>query len=334
MLRKPLTLAVLSAALVAGAVSVSVSVSGPAYARAPMIQTNAPGYYRIHIGHFEITALSDGTDDLSMDQLLTHTTPAAVKAALAANFLKSPVETSVNAYLVNTGDRLVLIDTGAGTFFGPTVGKLAQNLKAAGYRPDQVDDVFITHMHPDHIGGLLAGKAAGKIGSKVAAFPNAVIHINKADTDFWLSQANQDRAPDSAKVFFQDAVAAVAPYVTTGRLKTFAGSAELVPGIRAAPIAGHTAGHTGYLIESDGQSLLMWGDVVHLAAMQFADPSVTIAYDNDADEAAADRVAAFKDAAQKGYLVASSHIAFPGLGHVRAKGEAFEWVPVDYSAAR
>ena len=325
MLRRHLTFALLSAALVAGA-GASVLSSSPAQAKAPMAGTSTPGYYRIKVGHFEVTALSDGTDDLPMDQLLTHTTPAAVQAALAANFLKSPLETSVNTYLINTGDRLVLIDTGAGTFFGPTLGKLQQNLKAAGYRADQIDDVLITHMHPDHVGGLIDGAAA--------AFPNATIHINKADSDFWLSHANQDHAPDSAKVFFQDAAASVAPYIKAGRLATFAGGTELVPGIRSVPIAGHTAGHTGYLIQSDGQTMLMWGDVVHVGAIQFADPSVTIAYDSDADEAASDRIAIFNDAAQKGYLVASSHLPFPGLGHVRAKAGAFEWLPVDYSVMR
>ena len=320
---RPLTLTLLSAALVAGTAALPAM---PAHAAAPMAKAQAPGFYRFKLGAFEVTALSDGTDDLPMDQLLTHTTPDKVQAVLAAHFLKSPVETSVNAYLINTGTRLVLIDTGAGSFFGPTVGKLQESLKAAGYRPDQIDDVVITHMHPDHVGGLLDGK--------LAAFPKAVVHINKADTDFWLSAANQAKAPDSAKVFFQDAAAAVAPYLKAHRLATFEGSPELVPGIRAVPIAGHTAGHTGYLIESEGQTMLMWGDVVHLAAMQFAESSVTIAYDADADEAATDRTAVFNEAAQKGYLVASSHISFPGLGHVRAKDGAFEWVPVDYSAAR
>jgi len=164
--------------------------------------------------------------------------------------------------------------------------------------------------------------------------PNAVIHINKADTDFWLSQAHLDGAPDSAKMLFRDAAAAVAPYIKASRLATFAGGAELVPGIRSVPIAGHTAGHTGYLVESGGQTMLMWGDVVHLAAMQFADPSVTFAYDSDADQAATDRIAIFNDAARRGYLVASSHVPFPGLGHVRAKGAAFEWVPVGHSVTR
>ncbi len=322
--RRPFTVALLSAALVAGVGICGLSL--PAHAAAPLARTSAPGFYRLKVGAFEVTALSDGTDDLPMDQLLTHTTPAKVQAALAAHFMTSPVETSVNAYLINTGSRLILIDTGAGSFFGPTVGKLQQSLKAAGYRPDQVDDVVITHMHPDHIGGL--------IHDKVAVFPKAIIHINKADTDFWLNPANRDHAPENARVFFEDAAAAVAPYVKSGRLSTFAGETQLVPGIRAVPIAGHTAGHTGYLIESDGQSMLMWGDVVHLAAMQFADPSVTIAYDADADEAATDRVAIFNDAARKGYLVAGSHLPFPGLGHVRAKDGAFEWVPVNYAIMR
>ena len=325
MLSRHFTRTLLSLALITGTGAATLPAL-PAQARAPMVKTTAPGFYRLMVGSFEVTALSDGTDDLPMDKLLTHTTPDQVKAALAANFVKLPVEASVNAYLINTGSRLVLIDTGAGAFFGPTLGKLAQSLKASGYRPDQIDDIVITHMHPDHIGGLVKGKTA--------AFPNAVVHINRKDTDYWLSQANQDQAPDGAKPFFQDAVAAVAPYIKAGKLSPFDGSVELVPGIRAVPIAGHTAGHTGYLIQSDGQTLLMWGDVVHVAAMQFADPSVTIAFDSDEAEAAADRVAAFTDAAQKGYLVAGSHISFPGLGHVRAKGAAFEWVPVAYSVVR
>ncbi len=320
MLRRQITFALLFGALLAGASSMP---SAPALAKAPMVKTQAPGFYRVMVGKFEVTALSDGTNPLPVDQLLTHTTPDKVNAALAANFLTSPLETSVNTYLINTGARLILIDTGAGTFFGPSVGKLQQSLKAAGYTPDQIDDVFITHMHPDHVGGLLKGKEA--------AFPNAVIHINKADTDFWLSKANLDGAPDSAKMFFQDAQAAVAPYIRSHRFSTFEGSVELVPGITSVPLAGHTAGHTGYLIESDGQSMLMWGDVVHVESIQFADPSVTIAYDSDSDEAAPTRIAEFTDAAQKGYLVASSHLPFPGLGHVIAKGSAFQWLPVEYS---
>lgn len=322
MLRRQITFALLSVALLGA----SALTPAPALAKAPMVKTQAPGYYRVMLGDFEITALSDGTNPLPVDKLLTHTTPDKVNAALAANFLKAPVESSINAYLINTGTRLVLVDTGAGAFFGPTLGKLEQSLKAAGYSAGQIDDVFITHMHPDHVGGLLKGKDA--------AFPNAVIHIKKADTDFWLSKANLDAAPEGAKVFFQDAVAAVAPYIAAHRFATFEGSAELVPGIHSVPLVGHTAGHTGYMVESKGQSLLVWGDVVHVKSVQFADPSVTIAYDSDPDEAAPARIAEFTDAAQKGYLVAGAHMPFPGLGHVAGKGSAFEWLPVDYSVIR
>lgn len=127
-----------------------------AQAGAPMVKTSAPGYYRMMLGDFEITALSDGTVDLPVDKLLTNTQPGKVTTALNQSFLKAPVETSVNAYLINTGNQLVLVDTGAAGL-GPTLGKLLGNLKAAGYQPDQVDAVIVTHMHPDHVGGLLAG---------------------------------------------------------------------------------------------------------------------------------------------------------------------------------
>jgi glyoxylase-like metal-dependent hydrolase (beta-lactamase superfamily II) len=319
--RHHLKFSLFSAVLLAGAATLAPM---PVLAKAAIVKAANPGYYTIMVGTFEVTALSDGTNKLPVDQLLSHTTPEKVKAALAASFLSAPLDSSINAFLVNTGSRLVLIDTGAGTFLGPALGKLQASLRAAGYRPDQVDDVLVTHMHPDHVGGLIDGK--------VAAFPNAIIHINKKDTDYWLSKANLDAAAENTKMFFQAPQAALAPYIKSGKLEPYEGNIELVPGIRAVALLGHTAGHTGYMVESDGKQMLMWGDVVHVQSIQFADPSVTIAYDSDADAAAPTRIAEFKDAADKGYLVAGPHLPFPGLGHVRAKGGAFEWVPVEYSA--
>ena len=128
-------------------------------AAAPLAKTPAPGHFRMMVGDIEVTAISDGTVDLPVNQLLTNTTAKHVDQVLAKNFLKSPLETSVNAYLVNTGSKLVLIDAGAGSLFGPTLGKLAANIKAAGYQPEQVDEIYITHMHPDHVGGLSANGA-------------------------------------------------------------------------------------------------------------------------------------------------------------------------------
>jgi len=180
-----------------------LAATGAAFAAAPLGKTQAPGFYRTMVGDIEVTVLSDGTVDLPMDKLL-HEKPAKVQGALAKHFLKVPVETSVNTFLINTGAKLVLVDTGAGTLFGPTLGKLLTSLKAAGYQPEQVDEIYITHMHPDHVGGL--GSA------EKAAFPNAVVRADKHDADFWLSKAQLDAAPQDKKGYFQGAQASLAAY--------------------------------------------------------------------------------------------------------------------------
>jgi glyoxylase-like metal-dependent hydrolase (beta-lactamase superfamily II) len=313
-------LTTLAAALAAG--SIALLAPTAASAAAPQVRTQAPGFYRTMLGDFEITALGDGTVDLDVARLLAE--PAEkTDAALAKAFVKGPVETSVNAFLVNTGTKLVLVDAGAGTLFGPTLGRLLANLKAAGYRPEQVDDIFITHMHPDHVGGLSAG------GQRV--FPNATLHADKRDSDFWLSQPNLDKAPEGMKGFFQGAMASVNPYVAAGRYQPFEADGEPVPGIRTLASVGHTAGHTSYVVESQGQQLLIIGDLVHVAAVQFADPGVTISFDSDARAAALSRDKVFKLAAGDGALVAAAHLQFPGLGHLRAAGKSWQWVPSNYS---
>ncbi len=307
----------------AALVLVSAFALSAAHAAAPQVKTSAPGFYRMMLGDFEITALSDGTVALPVDKLLTNTTPGQVGKALAAAFVKAPLETSVNAYLVNTGDKLVLVDTGAAGLFGPTLGKLLANLKAAGYQPEQVDAVVITHMHPDHIGGLMAGDKP--------AFPNATVHADKRDADMWLSKANLDKAPADAKGFFQGAMASLDPYVKAGKFKPFDGSTELVPGIKAQATPGHTPGHTVYVAESKGQKMVFWGDLMHVAAVQFAQPSVTIQFDVDSKAAAAQRKKAYADAAKSGHWVAASHLSFPGIGHLRGDGAGYRFVPANYT---
>jgi glyoxylase-like metal-dependent hydrolase (beta-lactamase superfamily II) len=297
-----------------------------AQAAAPIVKGQAPGYYRMMLGDFEITALSDGTVSLPVDELLTKTTPAKVKKALARADLVAPVETSVNGFLINTGEKLVLIDTGAAGLFGPTLGHLVANLKAAGYQPEQVDEVYITHMHPDHVGGLM--------GSDKPVFPNAIVRADKHDADFWLSQENLDRAPKDAKGFFQGAMASINPYVAAGRFKPFDGDTELVPGISAVATRGHTPGHSCYVVESKGERMEVLGDLVHVVAVQFPDPSVTIKFDTDSTSAAVQRKKVFADAAKKGYWVAVAHISFPGIGHIRADGRGYEWIPANYTVPR
>ncbi|HEX9391314.1 MAG TPA: MBL fold metallo-hydrolase [Usitatibacteraceae bacterium] len=311
------------AAAVAAMATFALLGSGIAQAAAPMVKTSAPGYYRMMLGDFEITALSDGTVNLPMRDLLTNITKAQIDKAFARSYLRNPVETSVNGFLVNTGEKLVLIDTGAAGLFGPTLGNLVNNLKAAGYQPEQIDEIYITHMHADHVGGLMAGDKM--------VFPNAVVRADKHDADFWLSQANLDKAPEDKKGFFKGAMASVNPYVNAGKFKAFDGNTELVPGIKAIAAHGHTPGHSIYAVESKGQKLLLWGDLMHVAAVQFDNPAVTIKFDSDSKDAAVQRKKAYADAAKQGYLVAGAHLSFPGIGHLRAEGKGYVWVPLNYS---
>jgi len=296
-----------------------------AHAGAPQAKGQAPGWYRMQLGDFEVTALNDGTVALPVDKLLTNAKPATIESMLARSYLKPPVETSVNGYLINTGNKLVLIDTGAAGLFGPTLGKLIANLKASGYQPEQVDEIYITHMHPDHVGGLVAGDKP--------AFPNAIVRADTREGGFWLSKEKMDAAPADAKGFFQGAMASLNPYVAAGKLKTFDGETELVPGIKAIPAIGHTPGHTIYAVESQGNKLVVWGDLMHVAAVQFAMPSVTIQFDTDSKAAMPQRQKNYADAAKKGYYVAIAHVAFPGIGKLRTDGKGYTWVPAVYSNA-
>lgn len=295
-----------------------------ACAAAPQAKGQAPGWYRMMVGDFEVTALADGTVGLPVDKLLTNTTPGHVQAALARAYLKVPLETSVNGYLINTGTKLVLIDTGAANLFGPTLGNLLNNLKASGYQPEQVDEIYITHLHADHVGGAtLNGQAM---------FPNAIIRTDKREGDFWLSKENLEKAPEAMKGFFQGAQASMKPYVEAGKYKPFDSDGELVPGIRSMAAYGHTPGHTVYVVESKGQKLVVWGDLMHVAAVQFAEPSVTIQFDSDSKRAAPQRKKAYADAAKKGYFVAVAHVSFPGIGQLRADGKGYRWLPANYTS--
>lgn len=294
-----------------------------AHAAAPQLKGQAPGYYRMMLGDIEVTALSDGTVALPVDQLLI--APAAkVQRGLQQAFLKAPVETSVNGYLINTGAKLVLVDAGAGTLFGPTLGKLVDNLKAAGYQPEQVDEIYITHMHPDHVGGLTSGDKR--------LFPNATVRADRHDAEFWLSAAQMDKAKD--KSFFQGAMASLNPYVSAGKFQPFDGDTRLVPGVAARAAPGHTPGHSVYVVESKGQTLVLWGDLIHVGAVQFAEPGVAIHFDTDNKAAVAARKKAFAEAAKTGEWVAASHLAFPGIGHVRGAGAGYAWVPANYSSGQ
>ena len=299
----------------------AVACTAPALAAGPQLKGQAPGWYRVQLGDFEITALSDGTIDLPVDKLLQQP-PANTLRALQHAYLGVPLETSVNAYLVNTGTKVVLVDTGTAGLFGPTAGRVLAHLKAAGYTPEQVDEIVSAHMRGDHIGGASS-----------TVFPNATLRLDKRDSDFWLAPEQVAKGGDGAK-----AVAAlVKGFADTGRFKPFDGNkdgVEIVPGVKAFPAYGHTPGHTNYVAESQGQKMMFWGDLMHVAAVQFAEPSVTVQFDSDPKTARPAREAAFAAAAQGGYYVAVTHVSFPGIGRLRADGKGYDWFPVNYSTNR
>jgi glyoxylase-like metal-dependent hydrolase (beta-lactamase superfamily II) len=317
--RRALVRALAGAALAAPGIGL---LAPAAQAAAPLVGTPSPGWYRFMLGAFEVTALSDGTIDLAPDRLLKAPT-AKTMQRLGQAFLASPVETSVNAYLVNTGARLVLLDAGAGALSGPTLGRLVANLRASGYRPEQVDDVFLTHLHPDHVGGLVANGAM--------VFPKATVHADRREADYWLSEATLAKSPPDERASLQGTTAALKPYVAAGRFQSFAADAQLVPGVRSRSSYGHTPGHTSYVVESRGQRMLVVGDLVQVAAVQFADTAVAGGFDLDAKAAAAMRADAFKHAAKEGDLIAAAHLPFPGVGHVRSVFRGYEWLPLNYT---
>ena len=294
-------------------------------AAAPKAATQVPGYYRMQLGQFEVTALYDGAIELDT-KLLHNAKPADLNRLLARMFVGNPkMQTAVNAYLINTGDHLVLVDTGAAKLFGPTLGYVLENMRAAGYDPAQVDAVVITHLHGDHMGGI--NDSAGK-----PIFPKAAIWVARADHDYWLSEKIAASAPEKMQPFFKMARDTAAPYLASGQWKTFGEGTVLVPGIKAVKASGHTPGHTAYAVESEGKKLLIWGDLVHAHAVQFARPGVSFEYDVDQQQAIATRKAIMQEMATSQSLVAGMHLPFPGLGHVRAEGKGrYAWVPVEFA---
>lgn len=297
---------------------------GLAQAAAPLQKTQVPGYYRQQLGAFEVTALNDGQIMLDT-KILHHATAQQLQHELDLHRRPNPVPTAVNGYLVNTGKQLILVDTGAATLFGPGMGQLLSNLKASGYTPDQVDAVLITHFHGDHVGGLTTAD-----GQRV--FPNATVYAAKAETDFWLSPEQTAKAPAAMQAFFKMAQGSLKPYVEADRLKTFSGNVELLPGVKTVTTPGHTPGHTSYLFESEGHSLLVMGDLIHFSTVQFDRPRVTIDFDVDQPRAYAARKKIFDWAAQDKLLVAGAHLPFPGLGQIRKIGkQSYGWIPVDFT---
>jgi glyoxylase-like metal-dependent hydrolase (beta-lactamase superfamily II) len=297
----------------------------PALGKAPFAGAQAAGVYRHKLGAFEITVLSDGW--LGLDPKIFTGDPAGTGNLLESAFLpKDAVPTSVNEWLVNTGDKLVLVDTGTSNVFAPTLGRMASNLAAAGVDPATVDLVFLTHMHPDHVAGLLTT-------DKKIAFANAMVHVNEADYQFWTSTELAAKAPDDFKPFFDIARNAIKPYADAGKVTMLKDGAEVLPGISAVLAPGHTVGHTMVRLSSQGNDLLIWADIVHNAALQFPEPDRALAFDTDIPTAIATRHRVFDMVVADRLMIAGAHLPFPGLGHVAKASAGYAYLPTPWSEA-
>lgn len=303
----------------------ALAVAGPAAGQfdgPSMLDKPQAGFYRLKLGKVDVIAVNDGAASFDVLSVVTPTRKSDAAKIMAKSLVTSPVHASVNAYVILIGNKTILVDAGTGELFGVKLGKLPDSLRAAGIQPESVTDILVTHIHPDHTGGLTVG------GRKI--FPNALVHMNKKELDFWTNKSSRETLVEPNKGFYEQVAATVGPYVSSGQVWTFEGEAAILPGIRSLPAYGHTPGHTFYVLEDAGQKLVFWGDTIHAPDAQFEDPSITIAFDIDQKAASATRQKAFAEAAEGGYLVALGHMDFPGVGRLKKEPIGFRWLQIPY----
>lgn len=284
--------------------------------------TNA-AIYRFKIGEFDAVSVSDGQVAFpAYPTYAPNATKEAVEQSLRENFM--PVELYIlncNALFVDTGRNKVLIDTGAGKELGAQLGRLATNLKTVGVQPEQIDTVVISHGHPDHIGGLVAGDG-------LLQFRNAQHFIAEAEWNFWTSEQidfGGMRIDDNFKKVFVSA-AQTHLRLLTKRVTLFSPDRELVSGIYAVAAPGHTPGHCAILVSSGNAQLLHAADTFHNQAFDLDNPDWATAFDLDPAQAHKTRLRLLDQAAADRTLLMAYHMPFPGLGHVRIKNGRYDWV--------
>jgi glyoxylase-like metal-dependent hydrolase (beta-lactamase superfamily II) len=266
------------------------------------------------VGDFTVTAVSDGVLYSNHDVILID---KAESERLTGIPYGQPVPLDVNCFLIRHGGRLMISDAGSGHTMGPTLGKLPQNLRAAGIAPEDIEIILLTHLHPDHSLGLV--DEAGK-----AVFPKAELFMHEIEAAFWLDRTPQ--ATDSERVQRGTKAQRIVTAPYRDRIRRIK-DGEVLPGISARLRPGHTPGHTNWLIQSGAERLLMWGDIVHLASVQMQRPDATLVFDVNPDVARASRQSVLEEVTAEGITVAGAHLPAPGFGRVTRVGDGYSFAP-------
>lgn len=267
------------------------------------------------IGDWQVTVLTDG--DLEFGQeLFPGTDPARIDDLLAAAN-ETAIRTNFNAFVMRGRGQTVLVDSGPRDLFGPSAGHLPEALAEAGIAPGDVGTVFVTHLHPDHIAGLVSAEG-------VAVFPQAELVLAEAERAFW-----SDPAPFAGDETLQgwQALAASVLGAYGDRLRPIAMEAQIVPGLTTVPLPGHTPGHCGFRLDAGDAGFVHMGDIVHAQTLQLADPGIAVAFDVDADAARVARARLLDMLAADGTPCSGGHILQPAFGRVVRAGAGFAFEP-------
>jgi glyoxylase-like metal-dependent hydrolase (beta-lactamase superfamily II) len=307
-----------------GSAAVGATALAPAaaLARAPQPGKQAqPGFYRFKLGAIEVTVVSDGTLAFPAETLWGDRAEDA-RSLLTSTFQpSSPVGLQINTILVNTGDKLVLIDAGCGVGkFQDTNGRLLEHLASAGYAPGDIDIILFTHFHFDHLWGISDSKNASLL------FPSAEFVASEAEVAFW----SDPQLPGKLSAKQQPVVTQTNLKLASPRLRQIKAGAEAAPGVTTFDTAGHTPGHMSVHIGSGREEMLLTGDVVADPEIGFLHPEWAFGFDLDAPLATKARMAFLDRAAADRTLVGSYHLPFPGFGHVVREGSGYRWLPADW----
>ena len=271
----------------------------------------------VQVGNFSVVPLLDGSHGFTLS--LFHGTDEATMLKVAGT---QPMPGSFNVFLIKRGKERFLVDTGNGTLTPARTGQLPLCLKKAGTSPKDIGKIFLTHLHGDHIGGLV------KDGTP--AFPKAQVYVAKAEYDYWMDEQAMRQAPENRRGLFS-LVRDVMGVLEQNKLLTFFTPGEAVsPDITSVALFGHTPGHTGFILTSKNKKLFFVGDLMHAGALQFSRPDITVDFDVDQAKAKETRLRVFKQLAEDATPIAAAHLPFPGIGIVQPAGDGYmlkQWKP-------